>query len=140
MMGSLRKTLLFLLLFSTAMGFLEAAVVIYLRKLYYPGGFDFPLVVIPRDVAVVELFREGATLIMLLAVGFLTGKTTAQRFCYFLFCFATWDIFYYVFLKVFLGWPESLLTWDILFLLPVPWVGPVLAPCLSSLTMILLMG
>jgi len=122
------------------MGFLESSVVIYLRQLYYPAGFNFPLVVIPRNVALVELFREAATLIMLLTVGFLAGKTAAQRFCYFLFCFAVWDIFYYVFLKLFLGWPESVFTWDILFLLPVPWVGPVLAPCLSSLTMILLMG
>ena len=139
-MMSMRKILILLFLFSTAMGFLESAVVIYLRQLYYPDGFGFPLVVIPRDVAIVELLREAATLVMLLTVGILAGKTTAQRFCYFLYCFAVWDIFYYVFLKLFLGWPESLYTWDILFLLPVPWVGPVLAPCLSSLTMLLLMG
>ncbi len=42
------------------------------------------------------------------------------------------------FLKALLSWPESLFTWDILFLIPVPWVGPVLAPCIVSLTMIVL--
>ena len=51
-------------------------------------------------------------------------------------CLAVWDIFYYVWLKVFLDWPASLLTWDVLFLIPVPWVGPVLAPVTVALTMI----
>jgi hypothetical protein len=58
---------------------------------------------------------------------------------FFLYAFAIWDIFYYVFLYVLLGWPESLFTWDILFLIPVPWVGPVICPCLVSLAMIALM-
>jgi hypothetical protein len=49
-----------------------------------------------------------------------------------------WDIFYYVFLKLLIGWPESILTWDILFLIPVTWTGPVLTPVLVSLLMILL--
>jgi len=134
-MSPLRKTLLLLLFFSIAMGFLESAVVIYLREIYYPSGFRFPLVPIPAPIALVEVFREAATLVMLITIGILAGKTAAQRFCFFLFCFAVWDIFYYVFLKLFLDWPESLLTFDILFLIPVPWTGPVLAPCLASLTM-----
>ena len=50
--------------------------------------------------------------------------------------FGIWDIFYYIFLKIFLDWPESYLTWDILFLIPLPWVGPVLAPVLVSLSLI----
>jgi hypothetical protein len=137
-MNSLRKTLILLTLFSIAMGFLESAVVIYLRELYYPDGFKFPLVPIPNNIALVEFLREAATLIMLVTIGIIAGKTTAQRFGFFLFCFAVWDICYYVFLKVFLGWPESLLTPDILFLIPVPWVGPVIAPCIASLTMIIL--
>ena len=133
-----RKTLLLLFIFSVAMGFLETAVVVYLREIYYPSGFRFPLVPIPGPMALVEVLREAATVVMLVAIGWLAGKSTAQRFCYFLFCFAVWDIFYYVFLKLLLGWPESLFTFDILFLIPVPWTGPVLAPCLASLTMILL--
>ncbi len=130
------KTIGWLTIFSIAMGFLETAVVIYLRKLYYPGGFDFPLIPIPADMALVEFLREAATIIMLAGLGILAGKSPLQRFAFFLFCFAVWDIFYYVFLKIFLNWPSSWFTWDILFLIPVPWVGPVIAPVVLSLTMI----
>lgn len=128
-----------MLVFGIAMGFLEAAIVVYLRKLYFPGGFAFPLA-IPDDpvVIVAELVREASTVLMLLAVAWLAGKTFLQRFAWFLISFAIWDIFYYVGLKVFLNWPESLLTWDVLFLIPVTWVGPVLAPVLSSVLMIIL--
>lgn len=135
-MISLRRRMVWLTAFSIAMGFLETAVVIYLRKIYYPDGFKFPLVVIDHDIVTVEFLREAATIIMLVGVGILAGKNTSQKFSIFLYCFAIWDIFYYVFLKMFLGWPESLLTWDILFLIPMPWVGPVLAPCILSVTMI----
>ena len=34
-------------------------------------------------------------------------------------------------------WPSSLLDWDILFLLPLPWWGPVLAPILIAVLLIL---
>jgi len=83
-----------------------------------------------------ELVREGATLIMLATVGFLAGGTWRQRMGYAAFAFGVWDIFYYIFLKVLCGWPHSLLHWDILFLLPLPWWGPVLAPVLISVLMI----
>lgn len=139
-MSSKHKQLLWLAFFSIAMGFLEAAVVVYLRYLYYPDGFRFPLTLMAESVVITELLREVATLIMLAGVAVLAGRTARQRFAFFLIAFGVWDIFYYVFLKLLLGWPESLLTWDILFLLPVPWVGPVLTPCLVSLTMILLAG
>src|SRR3954471_1701862 len=135
---TLTKKITWLTLFSIAMGFMETVIVVYLRKLYYPNGFEFPLVAMDVDILKAEFLREAATVIMLLAIGILTGKTTAQKFAYFIFCFAIWDIFYYAFLKIVLGWPESLFTWDILFLIPVPWVGPVLAPCIVSLTMIVL--
>jgi hypothetical protein len=138
-MTSLKKTILLLTFFSIAMGFMESAVVIYLRELYYPTGFKFPLVPIPAAIALTEFLREAATLIMLVTIGLIAGKNTTQRFCFFLFCFAVWDIFYYIFLKLFLNWPESIFTPDILFLIPVPWVGPVIAPCIASLTMIILM-
>lgn len=132
------KTIAWLTIFSIAMGFMESAVVIYLRKLYYPDGFQFPLVPLDNSIALVELFREASTIIMLLGVGILSAKTSALRLAHFIFCFAIWDLFYYVFLFVFLGWPQSLFTWDILFLIPVPWVGPVLTPVIVSLTMVLL--
>jgi hypothetical protein len=132
------KTILWLTLFSIAMGYLETSVVVYLRKIYYPEGFKFPLVPIEYNIAVTEFWREAATIVMLVGIGIMTGKNSLQRFVFFLYSFAIWDIFYYIFLKVLLNWPESLFTWDILFLIPVPWVGPVIAPCLVSLSMILL--
>lgn len=133
---SSKKIFWWVTLFSIAMGFLETAVVVYLRKLYYPAGFSFPLAPVHNEIAVVELWRELATLIMLISIGVLAGRNKAEKFAYFLYSFAIWDLFYYVFLKVFLDWPESLMTWDILFLLPVPWVGPVITPCIIAVTMI----
>ena len=132
------KTVIWLTIFSIAMGYMESAVVIYLRKIYYPGGFQFPLAPIESGIALVEILREVATIIMLLGIGILSAKTTALRFAHFIYCFAIWDLFYYIFLWLFLGWPESFFTWDILFLIPVPWVGPVITPCIISLTMMLL--
>src|SRR5436190_8713449 len=135
-MKQLNKKIICLVIFAIAMGFLESAVVIYLRLLYYPKGFSFPLEIIPAQVGLVEILSEASTVIMLVGVGYLSGKNALQRFSYFILAFAVWDLFYYVFLYLFLGWPESLFTWDILFLIPVPWVGPVIAPCLLCLVMI----
>jgi hypothetical protein len=137
---TLFRQVLGIIIFSIAMGYLETAVVVYLRDIFYPNGFNFPLTSIPTKTLVVELFREAATLIMLVLVGMLAGRTKFQRFAFFLMAFGIWDISYYVFLKAFLGWPSSLATWDILFLIPVPWVGPVWAPCVLSITMIFLAG
>ncbi|MBN2366945.1 MAG: hypothetical protein JXL67_12315 [Calditrichaeota bacterium] len=131
-----RHNLLYLLVFGIAMGFLEAIVVVYLRAQYYPDGFSFPMAVISMDIYAAELVRELCTIVMLLAVAFICGQNRLQRLSYFFYSFAIWDIFYYVGLKAFLDWPPSLLTWDILFLIPVPWLGPLLAPLLCSLTMI----
>lgn len=136
-MNSTKKIIIWVSFFAIAMGFMESAVVIYLRELYYKNGFEFPLKQISPFIAKVEFFREIATIIMLLGCGIIAGKNKIQRFAYFVFAFAIWDIFYYVFLYVCLGWPQSLTTWDILFLIPVPWVGPVWAPCLLSFLMII---
>ena len=125
--------------FAIAMGFLEAAVVVYLRQIYYPAGFSFPLNPhISQNILLIEWSREICTIVMLACVGIVAAENFVKRLCYFLFAFGVWDIFYYVGLKIFLNWPESLLTWDLLFLIPVPWVGPVLAPVICSLTMIFL--
>jgi hypothetical protein len=123
--------------FSIAMGFLETVVVVYLRQIYYPEGFHFPLIIMPQEGIRIEYLREFATLVMLAATGWLAGRNFTTRFGWFLFSFGVWDIFYYVFLKWLLDWPASLLTWDILFLIPVVWVAPVLAPVISAATMIL---
>ncbi len=123
--------------YSMAMAWVESAVVFYLRSMidriepYQPN----PLPII-GGFASVELPREFATLVMLFAVGYLAGQNWRARFGYFAIAFGVWDIFYYVFLKVMCGWPHSLLDWDILFLLPLPWWGPVLGPVLISLLLI----
>jgi len=122
------------------MGYLESAVVVYLRAIFYPDGFAFPLEMMTDEIALTEIFRELATLIMLSGIGILAGRNPMQRFGIFLYTFGIWDIFYYVFLKLLLGWPASLFTWDILFLIPVTWVGPVLAPVINALTMCILGG
>jgi hypothetical protein len=125
-------------LYAIAMAWVESAAVFYLRSMidriepYQPD----PLPVI-GGFAFVELPREFATLVMLFAVGFLAGRTWRARIGYAAIAFGVWDIFYYVFLKMMCGWPHSLLDWDVLFLLPLPWWGPVLAPVLISLLMIL---
>jgi len=138
MSSDLRNRIIWLVLFSIAMGFLETAVVVYLRELYYPNGFSFPLTVMDQRVGIIELLREAATVVMLLGVGVLAGRSLPQRFAFFIMAFAIWDIFYYLFLKVLIDWPASFFTWDILFLIPVPWIGPVLAPCIICVTMLIL--
>ncbi|MBN1984884.1 MAG: hypothetical protein JW761_01205 [Prolixibacteraceae bacterium] len=125
-----------LLIFAVAMGFLEAIVVVYLRELYYPGGFEFPLKMLPSRLMTVEIVREFATLLMLLSVAWISGKNFLQRLSAFLFLFGIWDILYYLALKLFLNWPESLFTWDLLFLIPIIWLAPVLAPVICSVVMI----
>ncbi|MGC9344983.1 MAG: hypothetical protein ACP5E3_19925 [Bacteroidales bacterium] len=134
----MKSKFIYVSIFAVAMAFFESSVVIYLRELMYPEGFDFPLAPISPDLALTEILREAATLIMLVMIGVLAAKTIAEGFAWFLYSFAIWDIFYYVFLKLLIGWPESFLTWDILFLIPVTWTGPVLTPVLVSLLMILL--
>ncbi|MEA3316695.1 MAG: hypothetical protein U9R54_01935, partial [Bacteroidota bacterium] len=132
------KRILWITIFAITMGIFEAAIVIYLRALYYPTGFDFPLIPIDNTIAITEIIREFASLIMLLSVAILTGKNLSQRFAMFIYSFAIWDIVYYIFLKLILNWPESFFSWDILFLLPVTWTGPVISPIVISLIMILL--
>lgn len=129
---------IWILIFAIAMGFLESSVVVYLRALYYPEGFNFPMREMAPYLAVTELYREAATLIMILAVSILSAERGLQRFAWFLVVFSTWDISYYVFLKILVGWPSSVFTTDILFLLPSIWTGPVIAPVINSLTMLLL--
>jgi len=136
-MKLLPKTI-WIVLFALAMGYLESAVVVYLRELYYPEGFNFPMKAMSRSLAVTELYREAATLIMILGVSVLSAGKRILRFAWFLVVFAVWDLAYYLFLKIILDWPSSLLTTDILFLLPGIWTGPVIAPVINSFTMLLL--
>jgi len=119
------------------MAFLEAAVVVYLRRIY--GISDLILQVPPFEpqIARIELGRELATLVMLLSFGWVAGKSIQSRLGFALVAFGVWDIFYYMWLRVFIAWPITLLDPDILFLIPLPWWGPVIAPILVSLLMII---
>ncbi len=135
---TLRHKFLTITAFAIAMGFLESSVVVYLRGILYPDGFAFPLSPVPVNLAMTELFREVATLVMLVTIGMIAARKFSTGFAWFIYSFAIWDIFYYVFLKLILDWPESIMTWDVLFLIPTTWTGPVLSPVLVSLTMILM--
>jgi hypothetical protein len=128
-----------------AFGYIEAAVVVYLRQIFHPNGFVFPLAGLlltdsSRNLLTVEVGREAATLVVILSACALAGQNRRQRLAYFMIIFAVWDIFYYVFLKLILGWPASILEWDVLFLIPVAWAGPVLAPVLVSVMMLVFAG
>lgn len=129
--------------FSVAFAYIEAAVVVYLREIFYPAGFTFPLPqfginVSPlwRRLLLTEAGREAATMVLILTGCWLFGRNRRQRFAYFLVIFAIWDIFYYVWLKVLVDWPASIMDWDILFLMPLTWASPILAPVLVSLAML----
>ncbi|GIT97842.1 hypothetical protein [Sulfurovum sp. TSL1] len=127
------KQLLWLIIWGVVFGYMEAAVVVYLREIYYPEGFAFPLVIIEDRILLTELLREAATLLLIWTTVSLAYKRVQSRFAAFFVLFGFWDIFYYISLKLLLAWPENLNTWDILFLIPAPWVGPVWAPVLVSL-------
>jgi len=131
-----RTVFIWITIFSIAMAFLESSVVVYLREIMYPQGFSFPLAPFEGHLALTEILRELSTLIMLAAVAFIAGRTFSRSLAWFVYSFAIWDIFYYVFLKLLIDWPASLLEWDILFLLPVTWTGPVLSPLIVCLSMI----
>lgn len=161
-----RRILVGLMLFGISFGYVEAAVVAYLRAIYEPirervqsnrvPGDLFPLLTRDQLAAIdqagqapgasnqaithrqrlfTELGREAATLVMLGGAALLVARNFREWLAAFVLAFGVWDIFFYAFLKVLLGWPASLMTWDILFLLPVPWVGPVITPMLVAAVM-----
>jgi hypothetical protein len=132
-----RTRWLIVALFAVAMAWFESATVYYLRVLV-DRVQPYQPVPLPVHGALgpVELVREAATLVMLLAVGMLAGRSWRTKIGYAVVAFGVWDVFYYVFLRLMSGWPSSVLDWDILFLLPLPWWGPVLAPVAIALLMI----
>ncbi|HUU19786.1 MAG TPA: hypothetical protein VMW72_21730 [Sedimentisphaerales bacterium] len=130
------------IVFSIAFGYIEAAVVVYLRAIFHPDGFTFPLtdlgtILQEKPLLLTEIGREAATIVLILTGAWLFGRNRRQRFAYVLTIFAIWDIFYYVWLKVLLDWPASIMDWDILFLIPVPWASAVLYPVLISITLLI---
>ena len=124
-----RSRWLIVVLFAVGMAWVEAASVYYLRVMVdRVEPYQQNPLPVQGALGAIELVREAATLVMLLTVGALAGKTAQARLGYTAIAFGVWDILYYVFLRIMTGWPRSLLDWDILFLLPLPWWGPVLAP------------
>ena len=136
------KRFCIVVIFGIAFAYIEAAVVVYLRTIFNPEGFIFPLTEFGigplwKQLLLTEIGREAATLVLILTSAWLFGRNLQQRFAYFLIIFAVWDIFYYIWLKVLINWPGSIMDWDILFLIPIAWASPVLAPILISLTLLL---
>ncbi|HET9128372.1 MAG TPA: hypothetical protein VFN73_09855 [Propionibacteriaceae bacterium] len=130
-------TLWLVALYAVAMAYLESAVVVYLRRIYGITDLTTSLTRFDPQISAIEVGREAATLVMLVAVGWLAGGRSRQsRIGHLFVAFGVWDIFYYVWLHVFIGWPASLLAPDLLFLIPAPWWGPVLAPSLIALLMV----
>lgn len=137
------KRLIALAILSIAFGYIEASVVIYLRAIFYPEGFVFPLAEFGietsplwRRLLLTEIGREASTLVLIISGAYLFGRNLRERVAGFMIIFGIWDIFFYVWLKVLVNWPDSIMDWDILFLIPVTWAGPVLAPVLISVVMI----
>jgi len=126
------------IVFGVSMGYFEAAVVVYLREIFAPEGKLFPITIELNSLGWVELGREAFSLLMLLAVAMLAGRSVKERVAYFFLVFGVWDIFYYLFLKLTIDWPESLMTWDILLLIPVPWIGPVIAPSMVAISFVVM--
>jgi hypothetical protein len=130
------KNLILVGIFAVAMAYLESAVVVYLRGMYGIVDLmkDIPL---ESDIfTVIEIGRETATLVMLFIIGLIAGNTWQKKIGYSIFAFGVWDVFYYIWLVLFIQWPKSLFEWDILFLIPFPWWGPVIAPVIISILLI----
>jgi len=125
--------------FAIAMAYMESAVVVYLQRALgvTPEGL-FPLQKAETvgNLAAIEVGREFATLVMLAAVGWFLGRRWVDRLAWMSVAFGVWDIGYYLWLWAFVGWPHSPATWDVLFLIPVPWAGPVWAPVAVSVALI----
>jgi hypothetical protein len=134
-----RSTAFIVVIFAVSMAYLESAVVVYLQRALSVTPQDlFPLrgPETVGDLAAIEVGRELATLAMLAAVGWLAGRQPLERLAWTAIAFGVWDIAYYGWLWVFVGWPSAPGTWDVLFLIPIPWAGPVWAPVAVSAALI----
>lgn len=128
-MNDTGKRFLCVSVYAVAMALLEAVAVVYIRGLLHITADRVSLGSYVR----MEIWREAATVVMLVAVGWMAGRRRLDRLAYGLFAFGLWDIWYYVWLKILISWPETLLDWDILFLIPLRWWGPVLSPVLIAI-------
>lgn len=134
-----RSAAITVFVFAFSMAYMESAVVVYLQKaLGITPETLFPLQKSETlgSLAAIEVGRELATLVMLVTVGGFLGRRWVDRLAWTSIAFGVWDIGYYWWLWVFIGWPHSPVTWDVLFLIPVPWAGPVWAPIVVSVALI----
>lgn len=134
---SVKTRLISVGLFAIAMGLLEAICVVYLRQILLPPDGSLNNIAFSNFDFTIEVIREITTLIMLLTIAILAAYNWRTRLAMFFLAFGIWDIFYYIGLKIFLDWPATILEWDALFLVPVNWYGPVLAPVLISVYFII---
>ena len=134
------ENFLLLALFGIGMAHLEGVTVVYLRKAL--GYFDERsntevLKEIPKRIIFIEKTREVATILMLVTLALIVGKTWIDTVIVFLWTFAFWDLFYYLSLYILIKWPSNFTTIDVLFLIPRPWIAPVWVPIgISSITII----
>jgi len=132
------KNIILVIIFAIAMAYLESAVVVYLRAMYGIEDLIRDINLSTDAYTFIEIGREAATIVMLAFVALLAGSNWPKKIGYFFLSFGVWDIFYYIWLYIFIQWPKSLFEWDILFLIPLPWWGPVITPVLISLLLILI--
>lgn len=131
-----------LAIFGIAMAHFEGVVVVYLRKAL--GMLDSEsnkesVNKFPKRFLYIEMTREAATIVMLVAIALLTGETWIEKGIFFLWTFAFWDLFYYLSLYILIKWPPTFKTIDVLFLIPVPWIAPVWFPIgVSSITILVI--
>jgi hypothetical protein len=134
------RKLALLAVFGVAMAHLEGVVVVYLREVLtvaQSASNTATLDAFTLRYLWIEQTREAATIVMLVTVAWLVGRTWLERAVFLLWTFAFWDLFYYASLYLLLGWPSTLTTLDVLFLIPAPWVAPVWVPIgISSLTIL----
>lgn len=126
LMTTLQRNTILLTLFAIAMAHVEASLVVHLRSLYYPGNPQtlFPLVILSHRDLAIELARELATVVMIGTVALLAARGATRVFAAFTYVFGLWDLCYYLWLKQMIGWPVSWAEWDVLFLIPWPWLAP----------------
>jgi len=134
------KKLVILTLIAIIFAYIESAVVVYLRELYYPENIlkIFPLKFFKDLDLKIELGREACTLLLLLAISLVAFEERDKRIASFFFLWGMWDILYYIWLKIFINWPQTLKDWDVLFLIPVPWIAPFITPVFYALSFIIL--
>ena len=139
--------LLWWTLYAAAFGYVEALVVVYIRRLgAMPPGLDYPAIWARRHLAwsgaaiiqemrrlgvyETEYTREIATLLLLLGPACAAGRTGRERLGLYLYTFAVWDETFYLWLRLCTGFPSKLSDTDIYFLVPWAWYGPVWLPAL----------